>query len=206
MDKQLTTGIPELDEMIGGFAGGEVILLAGRPYSGKATLARRIAEHLTREEHKRVRLFSLEGRDRGMDFSDIRSEVSADRFDLVIVDFLQLLTRPGSPGRWKRDIATAKALRSLAKEQDIPVLVLSSLSRHADGRKGHIPKLRDILASPTILSYVDTVLFLVREGWYEEAKQDTRLTNIYCTARQGRKRHARTNSTQSAFGSGNGDP
>ena len=205
MGKQLTVGIPELDEMIGGFSGGEVILLAGRPAMGKTTLARRIAEHLT-EEHKRVRFFSLEGSDKGMDLSGIRSEVSTNHFDLVVVDFLQLLTHPGSPGRWRRDIAVAKTLHRLVAGQDIPILVLSSLTRRTDARKGHVPKPRDILASPLILSYVDTVLFLVREGWYDEAEQDTRLTTIYCTSRQGRKRHARTNSTQSAVGSGDCDP
>lgn len=56
----LTTGIPELDEIICGLREGQLIIVAGRPKMGKTTLARGIGEHVAMDLRKRVAIHSLE--------------------------------------------------------------------------------------------------------------------------------------------------
>ncbi len=60
----LTLGIPsgfiELDAMTSGFRGGEMIILAGRPSSGKTALALNIADYVALNEQKPVVIFSME--------------------------------------------------------------------------------------------------------------------------------------------------
>lgn len=166
-----------MDEVLGEIYGGDVILLAGRPMSGKTSLAHKIAKNLTNEQHKKVRIFSLEHSGKGMDVNDIQAEVSANHYDFVVVDFFQLLTHSASSRT--SDTVVMKILHDLAKELNIPVLVLSSVSRRVDARKDHIPKIKDILASPAIMSYVDIVLFLLREGYYDDTADDPWKTDCF---------------------------
>jgi len=56
----LTTGISELDELLGGLRGGQLGLIAARPKMGKTTLAQNIAEHVALTLGKNVAIFSFE--------------------------------------------------------------------------------------------------------------------------------------------------
>jgi replicative DNA helicase len=69
----------------------------------------------------------------------------------------------------------SKALKSLAKELNIPVLVLSQLSRAVEQRSPQIPRLADLRESGSIEQDADVVLFIYREDRY---KPDTERKNI----------------------------
>lgn len=56
----LSTGFKELDRRTNGLMGGDLIIIAGRPSSGKTTLAMNIAEHNAVTENKCVLVFSME--------------------------------------------------------------------------------------------------------------------------------------------------
>lgn len=56
----LTSGFPDLDQMLGGFQKSDLIILAGRTSMGKTTLALNICEHVGLKERGCVLLFSLE--------------------------------------------------------------------------------------------------------------------------------------------------
>ncbi len=56
----LATGFDELNRRTGGFHGGELILIAGRPGMGKSTFAVNIAEHMAINEKKTIAIFNLE--------------------------------------------------------------------------------------------------------------------------------------------------
>ena len=61
-DKQIqsiSSGFPVVDEMVGGFRPGELILIAGRPRSGKTSLALKLC-HTAAENDFKVTFFSLE--------------------------------------------------------------------------------------------------------------------------------------------------
>lgn len=166
----LLTSISVLDTVLAEIHRGDVILLAGRPSTGKTMLAQRILETLTNEQHKKVRIFSLDGDDSGKDVYNIRAEVLANQFDLVVIDFFQMLTHPVIS-----DVEVMKILYDLARERNIPVMVLSSVSRRVDARKNHIPKIKDIWASSAIIPYVSTIIFLY---WLDNDWSDRGLSII----------------------------
>ncbi len=56
----LSTGFHELNRRTGGFHGGELILIAGRPGMGKSSFAVNIAEHVSIIDRKTVAIFNLE--------------------------------------------------------------------------------------------------------------------------------------------------
>lgn len=56
----LSTGFDELNRRTGGFHGGELILIAGRPGMGKSSFAVNIAEHVSMVDKKTVAIFNLE--------------------------------------------------------------------------------------------------------------------------------------------------
>ncbi|MBU0676775.1 MAG: replicative DNA helicase [Verrucomicrobia bacterium] len=95
------------------------------------------------------------------------------RFDigLVVVDYLQLLHYPqfGKEGRQRETAAISGALKAMAKELSIPVLVLSQLSRAPETRgSSAIPKLSDLRDSGSIEQDADVVCLLRRPSKYPD--------------------------------------
>jgi replicative DNA helicase len=60
----------------------------------------------------------------------------------------------------------SRALKAMAKELNIPVLVISQLSRAVEQRSPQIPRLADLRQSGTIEQDADVVLFIYREDRY----------------------------------------
>jgi len=89
--------------------------------------------------------------------------------DLLIVDYLQLMqpmNRFASPVQQVTE--NTRALKILAKELNIPVLVLSQLSRAVEQRTPAIPKLSDLRESGSIEQDADIVMFIYRDDMYNE--------------------------------------
>ncbi len=87
---------------------------------------------------------------------------------LLIIDYLQLM-EPLNPNASpvQQVSENSRALKSLAKELNIPVLVISQLSRAVEQRSPQIPRLSDLRMSGTIEQDSDVVLFIYREDRYQ---------------------------------------
>ncbi len=87
--------------------------------------------------------------------------------DLLIVDYLQLIAARGRFGNRNEEVSSiSRALKGLAKELKIPVLVLSQLTR-APEREDRKPQLADLRESGAIEQDADVVLFINRPGFYK---------------------------------------
>jgi|SRR5208282_456892 len=99
-----------------------------------------------------------------------RLQQSTGRLDLVIVDYLQLMS-PGArryENRTQEVSAVSRGLKSLAKELQCPVIALSQLSRATETRGGdHRPQLADLRDSGSIEQDADLVMFVFREEVYK---------------------------------------
>ena len=89
--------------------------------------------------------------------------------DLVIIDYLQLMSIKGKVENRQQEISTlSRSIKLLAKEIDCTVMLLSQLSRAPEQRSDHTPLLSDLRESGSIEQDADIVMFLYREDYYSK--------------------------------------
>ena len=111
----------------------------------------------------------------GISLSEMRAKArrlqqSQGRLDLIIVDYLQLMSGGGRryENRTQEVSAISRGLKGLAKELKVPVVALSQLSRAPESRGGdHRPQLADLRESGSIEQDADVVAFIFREEVYK---------------------------------------
>ena len=97
--------------------------------------------------------------------------------DLLIVDYIQLMKPSNSRMSREQQISQmSRNLKHLARELNCPVIALSQLNRSLENRVDKKPKLSDLRESGAIEQDADVVLFLYRQGYYENT--DDGLTNV----------------------------
>ena len=112
----------------------------------------------------------------GISISEMRAKArrlkqSQGRLDLIIVDYLQLMSGGGKrfENRTQEVSAISRGLKALAKELSVPVIALSQLSRAPESRGGdHRPQLADLRESGSIEQDADLVMFIFREEVYRQ--------------------------------------
>lgn len=224
----IPTGLRRLDALTGGWRGGQLVVLAGRPGTGKSATMLHFARAAAASGVP-VCIFSLEmpagqlaGRmlvgssgvsseafrtgnvdasgwtkietagaslsampvylnDRAnITLGTIRSQCKAmhrkGKCGLVIIDYLQLLdtaSRNTNTTREREIAAASRSAKLLAKELDVPVILLSQLSRKVEERADKTPLLSDLRESGAIEQDADMVLFLDRPVMYGAQTIDT---------------------------------
>jgi len=95
---------------------------------------------------------------------------------LVIVDYLQLMSAPNlgrNSNRVQEVSALSRGLKLMAKDLDVPFLVVSQLSRAPEQRQGdHRPLLSDLRESGSIEQDADIVNFIFRPEEYSKVKNE----------------------------------
>ena len=93
--------------------------------------------------------------------------------DVIMVDYLQLMTASGRFGSRQEEVSNiSRSLKGLATELGVPVLALSQLSRAPTGRANHRPVLSDIRDSGAIEQDADVVMFIHREEYYDDKPEN----------------------------------
>jgi replicative DNA helicase len=110
----------------------------------------------------------------GITLLEIRSKArrlkAANDIQMLIVDYMQLIHAPGNAESRQQEISLiSRSLKGLAKELNIPVVVLSQLSRAPEQRGGENrrPQLSDLRESGAIEQDADVVMFIYRQEMYD---------------------------------------
>lgn len=194
----IPTGIPSLDEMLGGgLPRGSLTVIASRPGMGKTSLALQLAGNIAAVGES-VCFCSLEiskdglirilekqsGSIHGYKTLHIDDHTNADvpyitgkihslaKCDAVFVDYLQLMMRgPGWPV-WDGGFGAMRALKALAGSENISVIVTSQLPR-PDVLPSFFPD-KESYHRPILSDvgnpeqFTDVVIFPFRESYYSE--------------------------------------
>ena len=119
--------------------------------------------------------------DADVTLAGIRSQAmrakSEGKLDLVIVDYLQLLSQNAPQavrhrGREQDVSEISRGLKKLAKKLDVPVVALSQLNRGCEMRTDKRPLLADLRESGSLEQDADLVIMIYREAVYDEDTED----------------------------------
>lgn len=106
----------------------------------------------------------------GITVQEIKAKVRAQKnVDVVIIDYLGLISSAGRAENRVQEISQiTRALKLMAKDLNIPVVVCAQLNRGTEGRgKNHRPQLSDLRESGSIEQDADIVLMIHRKDYYE---------------------------------------
>ncbi len=98
----------------------------------------------------------------------------------IMVDYMQLMhLGTGRVESRQQEIgAISRYTKSLARELNVPVVMLSQLNRAAEGREGHRPRMSDLRESGSIEQDADVIMLLHREDYYQRGVADYEPTHV----------------------------
>jgi len=114
--------------------------------------------------------------------TDLRSKCrklrAEDKLDLVVVDYLQLLSGSiQNLGNRVQEVSEiSRVLKEVARELKVPVIALSQLSRNVENRPDKHPVMADLRESGSIEQDADIVMFLYRDDYY--TKEESTRKNV----------------------------
>lgn len=121
----------------------------------------------------------------GISISEMRSKCRKYKLelglDLVIIDYLQLMSGSGgrrNDSRQQEISEISRSLKGLARELNVPVVALSQLSRAVEQRTDKRPMLSDLRESGAIEQDADVCMFIYRDDYYNPDTEDKNIAEI----------------------------
>lgn len=116
---------------------------------------------------------------------DIKTKIKKIIFEqnnlgLIIIDYLQLMQTSNNQiiNRTQEISQITRALKNIAREFNVPIIVLSQLSRNVENRVNKRPILSDLRESGSIEQDADLVLMLYRESYYNLVTESNNNLNL----------------------------
>jgi len=231
--QRLYMGFPELDDLLGGLEGGDVIVIGARPAVGKSAFVTQITTNLS-NQGKRIGFYNLEMKEkqvyerfvvahsgigltrlrRAKNFlgdekerfdkanevlsakdnivittgskavSEIRTESRHMGYDIIIIDYLQLLRtdREYRGNRYAEVGAISKAIKALSMELNIPIIALSQLNRVSESRDTKEPTMAELREAGDIEQDASVIILMWNMDQDDKSKKGCKVEK----QRQGR--------------------
>ncbi|MBP7776103.1 MAG: replicative DNA helicase [Acidobacteria bacterium] len=120
--------------------------------------------------------------------------------DILAVDYVQLMTGRGrAENRTLELAAISRSLKGLAKELNVPIIVLSQLSRAPEARSDKRPMLSDLRESGALEQDADVVIMIYREEMYKADRSVPAETDGIAELILSKQRNGPTGTVKTAF-------
>src|SRR5699024_10666601 len=130
--------------------------------------------------------------DSGQTPGDITQKVRKLRKDypdgkiLVLIDYLQLMRTDKNYESKNIEVGEiSRSLKELARNESVPVYLLSQLSGGVESRKENRPKMSDIRGSGSVEQDADVIEFLDRDDYYDAESEGVIMEVIIAKQRNG---------------------
>jgi replicative DNA helicase len=125
---------------------------------------------------------------------------SEHNLHMVVVDYIQLMQGRGRFENRTLELASiSRSMKGLAKELNVPIVVLSQLSRAPESRSDHRPQLSDLRESGALEQDADVVVFIYREDLYADKSQPPADSHGVAELIIGKQRNGPTGIVKLAF-------
>ena len=122
------------------------------------------------------------------------------RLDLIIVDYMQLMSAGVKTGNRQEEVAhISRSLKACAKELEVPVIALAQLHRGPEQRTDKRPILADLRESGQIEQDADVVAFIHRESYYNHDEDISESEKALAELIIGKQRNGPTGIVRLAF-------
>ncbi|MGX7589755.1 DnaB-like helicase C-terminal domain-containing protein [Candidatus Vidania fulgoroideorum] len=211
------TGFYKLDKILSGILPGELIIVAGRPATGKTSFCINILNYNSIKKKNTVFFFSLEMsatqliikligliakidtriiNNKGLNKKEINKVIKILKIirnsniyiydsiftstldiynyvikriipkerNIIIIDYIQLIKITSTYGNRSIDISEVSSyLKSISKELNIPIIIISQLNRQVEQRVNKTPILSDLRESGSLEQDADKIIFLSKD-------------------------------------------
>lgn len=119
----------------------------------------------------------------GMSVLELRAKTRrlVKRFavEAVFVDYLQLMRAPNRTESRQQEVSEiSRGLKALARELNIPVVVMAQLNRNPEQRTGNRPRMSDLRESGAIEQDADVIMLLHREEYYQKENPNPEIQGL----------------------------
>ncbi|MBY0099429.1 replicative DNA helicase [Mesobacillus maritimus] len=117
--------------------------------------------------------------------ADIRAQIQKTRREfphddyLVVIDYLQLITITGKHERYDLAVKSVTSeLKQIAYQYEVPIILLSQLSRGVEQRMDKRPKMSDLRDSGSIEQDADLIMLLYRDEYYNKDNDENKIIEV----------------------------
>ena len=111
----------------------------------------------------------------------IKEKKGLGELGLIIVDYIQMMDSPNKKSRDKELSKIVLDLKEMAKALDVPVVLMSQLSRDVEKRKHHRPMLCDLRETQGLEAHADVVIMLYRDEYYHPETEERGIAELIVT-------------------------
>ena len=234
----IPTGFTDLDRILNGLNGGELIVVGARPAMGKTSFVLNVVSHAAIRFGKSVALFcpgifrsqvalrilcsaaraDLQKVRRGEMNNELRRALEnampsvssapiyiddtpcptpgmigsrcrklkrENKLDLIVIDHLGLIRADEEAGSRDQEAdAVFRALKAIAGELDVPVLLGAQLARPGKDRADRYPILKDLGGTGMLEREADVILLLHRENYYAVTPKEQETCDVIVSGRR----------------------